>query len=184
MDHHDSDPVDRRQSIVRLLAEQMPRRLRCFDSDEEWRSYLLKCDEAGDRVVRRQDTGKHSGHRKVVTILAEGVRRLPCEHCEPEFQRRMTQVGRCEKVSPGNAARRWLRGMLERGPMMARHVLSQAAMQGFHRDSIYRAAKRLHVVKRRLDPIDQESAQWSLPASERNRNFLTPAHSPEPLGCV
>lgn len=157
-------PVDpHRTSLQRLLDEAPPRRPRCFDTDRDWHEFLLVASDSGERVVRRQDTGKWSGQRKVIPVFVAHVQTLPCADCSPDFRERMVQVGRCERVSPGNAARKWLKALLlSRGPMLASDIVRVARLQGFKRDSIYRAAQRIRVVRRRLDLIDQTTAQWSL----------------------
>jgi hypothetical protein len=155
-------PDSHRTSLERLLAECPPRRPRCFESAEQWHEFLITAHESGERVVRRQDTGKWTGQRKVVPILVAHVRQLPCADCEPVFKQRMTLVGRCERVSQGNAARRWLLALLEAGPMRASDVRRIAVDAGFKKDTIYRSAQRLRVHRYRTDPIDQSTTVWKL----------------------
>lgn len=155
-------PDTHRTSLERLLQASPPRRPRCFDTDPQWHDFLLVTQDSGERVVRRQDTGKWSGARKVIPVFVAHVRALPCADCSAAYQERMTLVGRCERVSQGNAARRWLMALLEPGPMLASEVRRIAKEQGFRKDTVYRAAQRLHVERRRTDPIDQTTTTWTL----------------------
>jgi hypothetical protein len=168
---HDDLEINPRQSIVRLLKEAPPRRLRCFGSDEDWHKYLLMAHEGGDRVVRRQDTGKHRGNRKVITIFDERVRQLPCDDCHEEYMARMKAVGRCEKVSPGNAARKWLKALLSSGPLLASEIRRVANAQGFSSRTIFRVAGRLGVVRTRTDHTRPETALWALPRQDEIAKF-------------
>jgi hypothetical protein len=152
----------RQSPIDRLLAEQPPRRLRCFDSDETWIDYLRTVHESGDSLTRIKDTGKSRGERKVIAVLVEGASKKACDDCEAGFQRAMRAVGRCEMVSPGAAARHWLKALLGHGPMLAREVYRRALAEGLPPRTIRRAAQRIKAVRRRLDPIDQTTTQWSL----------------------
>jgi hypothetical protein len=152
-----------RTAIDRLLAEQPPRRLRCFDSDAIWIDYLRTVHDSGEPLTRRQDTGKHRGERKVIQVLVDGASRKACDDCEAGYQAAMKAVGRCELVSPGNAARKWLKGLLAGGPMLASVVIAAAKAQGFRPRSVYRAAQRLRVTRRRSDHTRPETTAWALP---------------------
>jgi hypothetical protein len=98
-----------RLSLVRLLVEQAPPTPACFDSDLQYHEYLLLSHHSGERVVRREDIGKHrhkagNGQRVVRTVFAIE----PFQHCLDcpiggAFQRRMVRDGRCELVAKGIA---------------------------------------------------------------------------------
>jgi hypothetical protein len=150
------------KNIERLLAESPPRRLRCFDSDETWLDYLRSVHYSGDSLTRRQDTGKHRGERKVVAVLVDGASTKACDDCQAGFQRAMKAAGRCEMVSPGSAARRWLMALLARGPMLAHEVYLVAREQGLAARTVRRAAQRLRLLRRRRGP-GIETTVWALP---------------------
>jgi hypothetical protein len=152
-----------RTAIDLALANSRPRRLRCFDDDETWFGYLRVVHESGDKLTKRSDTGKHRGDRHVIQILVAGASKKACEDCEAGFQRRMKAAGRCERVSPGNAARHWLKALLAAGPMLSSAVLALARAQGFTRRTAYRAAQRVGVLRRRMDPTRPETTTWGLP---------------------
>lgn len=155
-------------SAANLLDKQLPRRPRCFDSNDKWRQYLLTTHESGESITRRQDVGKHAGNRKVITILA--IRPFMwCDECASgcEFRRRMESEGKCERVSPGRAAKQWLRALLVDGPMMSADVQARAVAAGFTWRTGQRASVAAGVASRRA--YFSGGAEWSLPESIRAR---------------
>lgn len=95
-----------RTKVFRLIQTAPPPRPACFDSDPEWGHYLALCHASGERVVRRQDTGKYAGNRAVKTVLVSQAEALAiaCEDCTPEHQKRMEAAGRCARPQTAQAA--------------------------------------------------------------------------------
>ena len=146
----DTKPNPHRTALERLLAEQPPRRLRCFDTDLAWREFLLLSRDSGERVTRRQDVGKSIGDRQVTQVFADGLHRLPCAECPAAYRRKMEAVGRCELVPPTKAARRWLKTLLAGGPMAILEIKALATSAGFAWRTVQRARQRDHLFAQRV----------------------------------
>jgi hypothetical protein len=82
--------------VIWLIQNQAPPAPLCFDSQAQWSEYLMYLHAEGQQITRRQDTGKHSGHRVVVDVI-DPKRIDYCESCDigGDRQRRMVKEGRC-----------------------------------------------------------------------------------------
>ena len=55
--------------IWMILAEPPPQPL-CFDTVDDWQTYLCSLHESGEKITRMQDTGKFAGKRTVRQVFA------------------------------------------------------------------------------------------------------------------
>lgn len=87
----------RARTIDRLVATDAPPAPPCFETSEQWRDWLLLAYDSGERVVRRQDLGKHLGKdvRKVSTVFAIAPLQQ-CKDCQFDYAQRMAADGRCQ----------------------------------------------------------------------------------------
>jgi hypothetical protein len=82
--------------VIWLIQNQAPPAPLCFDSQAQWSEYLMYLHAEGQQITRRQDTGKHSGHRVVVDVI--DPKRIDfCDSCDigGERQKRMQREKRC-----------------------------------------------------------------------------------------
>jgi hypothetical protein len=90
------------RNIVWLVRHAAPPTPACFDSDEQWQSYLISLAASGERITRRQDTGKWTTvdgkkirtERTVTTVF---TRIDYCQDCPigSAAQVAKRQAGRC-----------------------------------------------------------------------------------------
>lgn len=96
-----------RVTLLRMLESAPPRKPDCFDTEPDWHAWLLQSYLAGDRIVRRQDTGKwvNGGYRVVRTVFAIHPQQH-CKHCDigGAWQQKMVRQGRCERARAEAAA--------------------------------------------------------------------------------
>lgn len=88
--------------VVWMIQHSPPPKPLCFDSMAQWQAYLMYLDASGEKITRRQDTGKWTTQdgakirtvRTVVTVFD----RIPfCDDCliGGQRQKRMALEGRC-----------------------------------------------------------------------------------------
>ena len=88
-------PWDVRPSkVVWMVINTPPPRPLCFDSQQQWQTYLCYLHESGEAITRRQDTGKYAGKRTVTTVFDRIDFCVDCEIGELR-QKRMMVEGRC-----------------------------------------------------------------------------------------
>ena len=89
--------------VVQLIAENPPERPACFDTQQDWGSWLVSAHEAGERVVRRVDVGRtradrragRPGNRQTYFEVLPLEQIDICRDCTSLRRGQMTRDGRC-----------------------------------------------------------------------------------------
>lgn len=89
-----------RTDIVRLIHTEAPEKPACFETQGEWTQYLVSAHEAGQKVVRRVDTGKHAGKRETHFAVLPVGQQSHCAECSQKRRDVMKAAGRCFPVNP------------------------------------------------------------------------------------
>ena len=93
-----------RTDIVRLIHDQAPKRPACFETHNEWTQWLVGAHEAGMKVVRREDLGKHAGHRVTTFKVLPVGQQSHCVECSQRRRDTMKAAGRCFPVAVARPA--------------------------------------------------------------------------------
>lgn len=89
-----------RTDLIKLIRDQAPAHPACFDTQAQWVEFLVSSHASGARVVRRVDTGKHSGNRATHFAVLPVGQQSHCAECELRRKERMQAEGRCFPVRP------------------------------------------------------------------------------------
>lgn len=87
-----------RTDIVKLIHDEAPQRPACFETHGDWTRWLVGAHEAGLKVVRRVDTGKHSGKRETHFAVLPVGQQSHCMECSQARRDTMKAAGRCFPV--------------------------------------------------------------------------------------
>ena len=95
---HSRRPQAVKTNLIRLIRDEAPPHPACFDTQQQWVEFLVAAHASGTRVVRREDTGKHSGKRATRFAVLPAGQQSHCAECELRRQERMRAEGRCFPV--------------------------------------------------------------------------------------
>ncbi|MDP3139810.1 MAG: hypothetical protein Q8N17_26170 [Burkholderiaceae bacterium] len=80
--------------VIWMIQTAPPPKPLCFDDAKQWGEYLMYLHAEGAQITRRQDTGKHSGHRVVMDVF--DVKRIDfCGDCTEARRGTMQGQQRC-----------------------------------------------------------------------------------------
>lgn len=80
--------------VMWLIQHDPPPTPLCFRDRAQWQDYLTQLAASGERITRREDTGKHAGRRVVRVVFA---RIDYCQDCQigGSHQQAMAEQRRC-----------------------------------------------------------------------------------------
>lgn len=81
--------------LVDLIATKPPARPACFDTQADWTRWLVAAHEAGEKIVRRSDTGRTRGKRETHFEVLPMEQIDICRDCTEARRQRMQAAGRC-----------------------------------------------------------------------------------------
>lgn len=84
-----------RMHVISMIESDAPPRPACFDSDRQWRDWLIQAHRSGLQVTRRVDRGKSRGHRQTRHELLPTEQIPYCSGCTDSYRREMERQGRC-----------------------------------------------------------------------------------------